>query len=117
MSERTYYPINEKTARAAHDMMSFSDYTEGSKTAEYRRDVDRAYDLADRVAAKKPDEAERVYRLAGRYAKKMAEYYNPSIWSSVDLPLPLVPTIETNSPCSTLRFTLSKAFTRLSSCP
>lgn len=76
MSERTYYPINEKTARAAHDMMSFSDYTEGSKTAEYRRDVDRAYDLADRVAAKKPDEAERVYRLAGRYAKKMAEYYN-----------------------------------------
>ena len=76
MSERTYYPINESSARTAHNMMSMRDYAEGSTTAEYRRTADRAYDLADRVAAERPEEAERVYRLAARYAKKIADYYN-----------------------------------------
>ena len=76
MSERTYYPINESSARTAHNMMSMRDYAEGSTTAEYRRTADRAYDLADRVAAERPEEAERAYRLAARYAKKMADYYN-----------------------------------------
>ena len=38
--ERIYYNINEASARQAHNMMSFSDYKEGSKTAEYRRYVD-----------------------------------------------------------------------------
>lgn len=76
MNERTYYPINESRARAAHNMMSFRDYADGSTTAEYRRAADRAYDLADRVAAGSPEEAERAYRLAARYAKKMADYYN-----------------------------------------
>ena len=76
MNERTYFTINESSARAAHNMMSFRDYAEGSTTAEYRRTADRAYDLADRVAAERPEEAERAYRLAARYAKKMADYYN-----------------------------------------
>lgn len=76
MIERTYFPINESSARVAHDMMSFSDYADGSTTAEYRRAADRAYDLADRVAATRPEEAERAYILAARYAKKMADYYN-----------------------------------------
>lgn len=34
--ERVYYSINEASARTAHQMMSFSDYKEGSKTAEYK---------------------------------------------------------------------------------
>lgn len=76
--ERIYYSINEKSARAAHNMMSFDDYKEGSKTAEYRRYVDRAYDLADQVAEARPDEAERVYRLAERYSRKMADNLNAS---------------------------------------
>ncbi len=76
MAERIYYPINEELAKQAHNMMSMRDYIEGSTTAGYRSAVDRAYDLADRVAEKKPEEAERVYRLAERYSKKMAEYYN-----------------------------------------
>ena len=75
-AERKYFPINEGSARAAHNMMSFRDYGEGSTTAEYRRAVDRAYEVADAVAEKKPEEAERAYRLAERYAKKMADYYN-----------------------------------------
>ena len=76
MSERKYFPINESSARTAHNMMSMSDYSEGSTTAGYRSAVDKAYDIADKVAEKKPEEAERAYRLAERYSKKMAEYYN-----------------------------------------
>lgn len=74
--ERIYYSIDEKSARSAHEMMSFSDYKEGSKTAEYQSSVNKAYDLADAVAKERPDEAERAYGLAGRYAKKLAENMN-----------------------------------------
>lgn len=75
-TERKYFHINESSARTAHNMMSMRDYSEGSTTAGYRSEVDKAYDIADKVAEKKPEEAERVYRLAERYSKKMAEYYN-----------------------------------------
>lgn len=88
MSERTYYPINESSARTAHNMMSMRDYAEGSTTAEYRREVDKAYDIADKVAEQKPEEAERAYRLAERYSKKMAEYYNKE--SSIGMMCPSV---------------------------
>ncbi len=74
--ERKYYEINEELARRAHDMISFSDYKTGSKTAEYRACVDKAYDKADAVAAERPAEAERAYGLADRYAKKLAENMN-----------------------------------------
>ena len=74
--ERIYYPIDEKSARSAHEMMSFSDYKEGSRTAEYKGYVDEAYDLADRAAQARPDQAERAYTLAERYAKRMADNMN-----------------------------------------
>lgn len=76
MMERIYYPINESDAKTAHNMMSFSEYKQGSKTTEYRSHVDQAYDLADKIAEAKPDCAERAYGLADRYARKMAEYFN-----------------------------------------
>ncbi len=76
--ERVYYSINEAAAKTAHSMMSFSDYQEGSKTAEYQRYVNKAYDLAEQVAEARPDEAKRVYALAERYSKKMAENMNDS---------------------------------------
>lgn len=88
MSDRKYLPINESNARAAHDMMSMRDYSEGSTTAEYCSAVDKAYDLADKVAEKRPEEAERAYRLAERYAKKMADYYNRE--SSIGMMCPSV---------------------------
>lgn len=88
MSERKYFPINERDARAAHNMMSMRDYAEGSTTADYRSTVDKAYDIADKVAEKKPEEAERAYRLAERYSKKMAEYYNKE--SSIGMMCPSV---------------------------
>ena len=71
-----YYQIDETTAKQSHDMMSFSDYKSGSLTAEYKSMVDEVYGLADRLAEARPDEAERGYRLADRYAKKMAENLN-----------------------------------------
>lgn len=76
--ERIYYSINEAAAKTAHSMMSFRDYQEGSKTAEYKGYVDKAYDLADKVAEERPDEAGRVYVLAERYSRKMAENMNNS---------------------------------------
>ena len=74
--ERVYYTINEAAAKTAHNMMSFSDYKEGSKTAEYQRYVDKAYDLADKVAQERPVEADRAYKLAERYSRRMAENMN-----------------------------------------
>lgn len=74
--ERNYYLINEKEAKAAHNMMSFREYKAGSKTAEYKGYVDQAYDLAAKIAESRPDCAERAYELADRYSKKMAEYFN-----------------------------------------
>lgn len=74
--ERTYYPINEETARVARDMMSFSGYRQGSTTAAYRKEVDEAFDLADRAAELRPDCSEKIYALADRYSRRMAEYYN-----------------------------------------
>lgn len=88
MNERKYFHINESSARTAHDMMSMRDYTEGSTTAEYRSLADKAYDLADKVAEIKPEEAERAYRLAERYAKKMADYFNRE--SSIGMMCPSV---------------------------
>ena len=74
--ERKYYDINEESARLSHEMMSWSDYQEGSTTKEYLNDVDWVYDLADEVVIKRPSEKERVEKLSHRYAKRMADYYN-----------------------------------------
>ena len=57
MQEKKYFPINESNARSAHNMMSMRDYVEGSTTADYHSAVNKAYELADKVAEKKPEEA------------------------------------------------------------
>lgn len=81
--ERLYCTINEEQARIAHDMMSMSDYKVGSKTEEYRGYVDKAYDLAEKVAEARPRETDRVEALAKRYSKRMAEYIEPGEQLSV----------------------------------
>lgn len=72
----TYYSIDEQTARLSHDMMSFSDYEEGSATAEYRALVDDAAKLAEQQRAKKPEYADAIDALLDRYARKLAEWMN-----------------------------------------
>lgn len=74
--ERVYHEINEESARQAHNMMSFREYKVGSLTEEYRGYVNKAYDLADMVAGQRPDETDRVYGIAARYSKKLADNLN-----------------------------------------
>lgn len=68
-----YYEINEEAARQARGMWSFSDYPHGSKTAEYRAQVDKCYSLVDKL----PDDLkEKGAAMADRYARRLAEWYN-----------------------------------------
>lgn len=86
--ERKYFDINENSARVAHDMMSMREYETGSTTREYRTSVASVYGLADKAAAKRPSESERVYRLAERYSRKLADYYNKE--SSIGMMCPSI---------------------------
>lgn len=74
--ERKYYPINEDTARAAKEANSFSEYKEGSATAEYKQYCDKAYALLAKITEKKPQYTERAAAMVDRYCRKLAEYYN-----------------------------------------
>ena len=68
-----YYEINEEVERQARGMWSFSEYEHGSKTAEYRAEVDRCYAEVERL----PDELkEKGAAMADRYARRLAEWYN-----------------------------------------
>ena len=86
--ERVYYPINESAAHNAKYMNSFSDYKAGSATAEYRATADEAYDLAEeRInGGLTDDNAETVWWLATRYAKKMAAWINANNANSASCP-------------------------------
>ena len=72
-----YYPIDENTARLSHQMMSMSDYKEGSATAGYRAAVDEAAALVERQKQKvSPFYHEKLDALLDRYARRLAAYYN-----------------------------------------
>lgn len=72
-----YYPIDEGTARAAHDMMSFRDYQPGSATAEYRTLVDNAAALVERQKqAVSPYHHDKLDALLDRYARQLADWTN-----------------------------------------
>ena len=86
--ERIYFDINEKMAGHAKAMWSFSEYRPGSTTEEYKSYVNKAYDLADEVAAKDEKAGVRAYAVAERYSKRMAEYFNRDI--SINLMCPSV---------------------------
>jgi len=72
-----YSPINETLARRAKEMMSFSDYQEGSATAAYRQMVDEAAELAQRQKKRvDPMYHEKIDRLLEVYSRKLAENLN-----------------------------------------
>jgi DNA repair exonuclease SbcCD nuclease subunit len=73
---RRYYEINERLAKQAKGMMSFSDYREGSATADYIEHVNAVYNIAEETIEKRPEEADRIWFLADRYAQKYAEFIN-----------------------------------------
>lgn len=75
----SYHTINEEAARRANDMNSFRDYKAGSATAEYRRMVDAATELAERQKQRvDPMYHEKIDRLLGTYCRKLAENMNAS---------------------------------------
>lgn len=68
-----YYEIDETAARQAREMWSFSEYEHGSKTAEYKAQVDKCYAEVDKL----PDELkEKGAAMADRYARRLADWYN-----------------------------------------
>ena len=72
-----YYPIDEDLARRAKEMNSFFDYKEGSATAAYRQEVDRAVQLAEAQKRKvDPIHHEKIDRLLDTYARRLAENMN-----------------------------------------
>ena len=75
----SYHTINEEAARRANDMNSFRDYKAGSATAEYRRMVDAATELAERQKQRvDPMYHENIDRLLETYCRKLAENMNAS---------------------------------------
>lgn len=75
----SYYTINEEAARRANDMNGFRDYKAGSATAEYRRMVDAATELAERQKQRvDPMYHEKIDRLLEIYCRKLAENMNAS---------------------------------------
>ena len=57
-------------------MISFDDYRDGSATETYQREVEQIYQLAEKVAERRSDAAEKAEKLADQYAKLLADYYN-----------------------------------------
>lgn len=72
------YTINEETARTAHNLMSMSDYQQGSATASYEAQVSAAAAILERVKAQcaTAEQKERAEYLFDRYAKTLAEAIN-----------------------------------------
>lgn len=72
-----YYEINENAARRAKQANSFSDYREGSATAEYRRMVDDAVEIAERQKRRVGTEYHaKIDALLDSYARKLADNLN-----------------------------------------
>ena len=84
-----YYPINEGAARRAKEMNSFSDYKEGSATAEYRAMVDKAAVIAEKQKSRvDPMYHEKIDHLLDTYARKLAENMNQGF--AIDARVPSV---------------------------
>ena len=74
--ENMFYSINEDTARIANDINSMSSYRAGSATESYQEQVRNVYEIVKEIEEKKPKLYERAQRMAARYSRKLAEYYN-----------------------------------------
>ena len=84
-----YYTINEGAARRAKEMNSFSDYKEGSATAEYRAMVDKAAAIAEKQKSRvDPMYHEKIDHLLDTYARKLAENMNQGF--AIDARVPSV---------------------------
>ena len=88
--ERTYYEISESMARSANNMNSMRDYKAGSATAEYKYYVDKVYEVVEKIAVAKPRLFEKATRMAERYSRKLAAYFNAYYRNEASCPSVLV---------------------------
>lgn len=75
----TYYAINENEAHTAHSMKYYYPYEHGTKTKEYRAEVDKIYDMVTKITKIRPETAETAYQLANQFSKEMADNMNQAI--------------------------------------
>ena len=69
--------INEEAARRNKENYSFSDYKEGSATAEYNQQIETARQLIDKAKSRVSDEGkEKLENLFNRYSHKLADWTN-----------------------------------------
>lgn len=86
-----YYEISEETARRSHEMMSMTDYREGSATAGYRAAVDEAAALVEAQKAKvSPFYHGKLDALLDRYARRLAQWTNDHNRNGASCPSVLV---------------------------
>lgn len=86
-----YYEIDENIARLSHQMMSMTDYREGSATAEYRATVDKAAALVEQKKQKvSPFYHEKLDALLDRYTRRLAEWTNAHNRNGASCPSVLV---------------------------
>ena len=72
-----YYPINEAAAKRAKEMNSFSDYTPGSATREYKSLVNQAAEIAENQKKRvDPSFHKKIDALLDTYSKKLAANMN-----------------------------------------
>lgn len=72
--EPTYYALNDSAARSAHYANSMRPFR--ADDADYRAEVDEAYEIAKWAAERNQERAEEAHSLADRYAQRLAEWYN-----------------------------------------
>ena len=76
-SNRYYYTIDESLAERAWYCVHMGNYKKNSATDEYRASVDKAYEIAEKQKRNTSDfYHEKIDSLLGRYAKKLADWYN-----------------------------------------
>lgn len=72
-----YYPINEAAAKRAKEMNSFSDYTPGSATLEYKSLVNQATEIAENQKKRvDPSFHKKIDALLDTYSKRLAANMN-----------------------------------------
>lgn len=83
----TYYHISEELARRAKQAYSFFDYVEGSATAGYRLEVDKAYYMAYQHKQKiDPMYHEKIDRLLESFSRRLAENTNAMNHNTAKVP-------------------------------
>lgn len=75
----TYYSINENEAQTAHGMKYYYQYKHGTKTKEYRAEVDKIYDMVTKIMKVRPEASEAAYQLANQFSKELADNMNEAI--------------------------------------